>query len=239
VTPVIVIPAFEPGGALLATVAGIRGRLAAPVVVIDDGSGRDFAPVFRHVSGTPGVTLLAHPHNRGKGQALRTGIEHVLRAHPTATGVVTADADGQHAVEDIAAVVAAHAAHPDKLVLGARHLGAGAPLGNRIGNACARWLIRLATGRTLIDSQTGLRGIPRGLLPALVALRSSRYEFETEMLLCASALGVELHEHPIRAIYAGAPSHFHAVADSARIARVAARFVLAAARGRRDPRVSP
>jgi glycosyltransferase involved in cell wall biosynthesis len=238
VGPVIVIPAFQPGAPLLATATGVRARLAAPLVVVDDGSGPGSAEVFHAVAALPGVTVLAHTTNQGKGRALRTAIAHVLAEHPAAIGVVTADADGQHAAEDIAAVAGVLGARPDALVLGARRFGSGVPVSNRLGNGCARWALRLITGRSLNDTQTGLRGIPRRLLPALVRLRGARYEFEMEVLLSACARGVEIHEHPIRTIYGGAPSHFNAVRDSARIVRATARLALPAARGARGAAVT-
>ncbi|MBI2218552.1 MAG: glycosyltransferase family 2 protein [Candidatus Rokubacteria bacterium] len=231
--PVIVIPAFQPGAPLIATATGLRARLAAPLVVVDDGSGPGFVDVFRAVSTLPGVTVLAHTTNRGKGRALRTAMQHVLAVHPAAIGVVTADADGQHAVEDIAAVAGVLCARPDTLVLGSRRFGPGVPVSNRLGNTCARWALRLITGRSVSDAQTGLRAIPRGLLPALVRLRGARYDFEMEVLLWACARRVEIDEQPIRTIYAGAPSHFDPVLDSARIVRATVRFAVTSALGAR------
>jgi glycosyltransferase involved in cell wall biosynthesis len=229
----VLIPAFRPPAALLDTVRALHARSAPPVVVVDDGSGRAFSPIFRAVAAVPRVTLLAHPENMGKGSALRTGIEHVLRAGLSAPGLVTADADGQHAVEDILRIRETLRRRPDALVLGARVFDATVPLPNRLGNRLARWLLRRVGGPGLGDTQTGLRGIPLDCLPGLVALRSTGYEFEMEMLLEAHAHGLRVLECPIRTIYGEGhrSSHFKPVRDSARIALLIARHALA---GRAD-----
>jgi glycosyltransferase involved in cell wall biosynthesis len=227
--PVVVIPAFEPSDALLEIVGGLRARGRMPIVVVNDGSGPGFVEIFAAASKHSDVTVLAHAENRGKGCALRTGMEHVLALHPGCAGMVTADADGQHAVGDIIAVAAALALARDALVLGARRFTRDVPFANRLGNACTRTAIRLMSRRGLADTQTGLRGIPRAWLPDLLQLRGERYEFEMEMLLWACARAVPVHEVEVRTIYDGAPSHFAGLADSARIAAALARF---AVRGR-------
>ena len=44
------------------------------LLVIDDGSGEEFAPIFAKAAQMPGVTLLRHSVNRGKGAALKTAL---------------------------------------------------------------------------------------------------------------------------------------------------------------------
>lgn len=227
--PVILIPAFQPGDALVRQVRDLRERSSAPIVVVDDGSGAALAPVFRAVAAVPDVTVLSHRVNRGKGTALRTAMEHVLAFHERAPGVVTADADGQHAVEDILRIAEVSRAHPDSLVLGIRQFTGAVPFRNRMGNRITRRLLRLVAGVALSDAHTGLRGIPRAWLAHLVVLRSMRYEFELEVLLWACARSVEILEHPIQTIYAGSVSHFAPVVDSARIGLILARFAAASA----------
>lgn len=230
--PVILIPAFQPGDALVRQVRDLRERSPAPIVVVDDGSATALAPVFRAVAAVPGVTVLSHRVNRGKGKALRTAMEHVLAFHERAPGVVTADADGQHAVEDILRVAEVFRAHPDALVLGVRQFTAAVPFRNRMGNRITRRLLRLVAGVSLSDAHTGLRGIPRAWLAHLVVLRSMRYEFEMEVLLWASAHSVEVLAHPIQTLYGGSVSHFAPVVDSARIGLILARFAAASAAAR-------
>ena len=98
---VAVVPAYNPGEALLRLVDALRGRLS--LLVVDDGS--EDASVFERLPEGEGVTVLAHAANRGKGAALKTAFRHVVD-RPDAAGVVTVDADGQHLPADALKVAA-------------------------------------------------------------------------------------------------------------------------------------
>ena len=86
------------------------------------------------------------PVNRGKGAALKAGLAHVAATRPGAP-VVCADADGQHALDDIVAVGERLLAEPDgaRLVLGTRTFDGRVPLRSRVGNTVTRWLFTAAT----------------------------------------------------------------------------------------------
>ncbi len=226
--PVVLIPAFQPGDTLVHTVREVRARSSAPIVVVNDGSALACTPVFDALASVNDVTVLSHVRNLGKGQALRTGMSHVARHHraPEHVGVVTADADGQHAVDDIVRVARVLDAHPTMLVLGVRRFGRGVPLGNRAGNLLARGLMRAVAGLAVSDTQTGLRGIPLAWIPELLEVGGMRYEFEMAMLLWAASRRLPIREEPIRTIYGAARSHFAPVRDSLRIALATARFIL-------------
>lgn len=68
---VCVISAYHPPQALIDVVRRL-GRLGRPVVVVNDGSGGAFDPLFRAVARIPNVVLCEHAVNVGKGAALRT-----------------------------------------------------------------------------------------------------------------------------------------------------------------------
>ncbi|KXC07383.1 bifunctional glycosyltransferase family 2/GtrA family protein [Microbacterium hominis] len=103
---IVLIPAYEPDGRLVDVIAALTAAAPeTPVLVVDDGSGERFAPVFA-AAAAAGAVVLRHGRNRGKGAALRTGFAHAARAWPGAA-VVTADADGQHTPADIRRVAEA------------------------------------------------------------------------------------------------------------------------------------
>ena len=106
---------------------------------------------------------------------------------PDAIGIVTADCDGQHCVEDIVAVAEKLAQGAGSPILGARTFGRDYPLLKRLGNKVTRSVMRTFYGLNLKDAQTGLRGIPMRLVPGLFKIPYNRYEFETEMLLALGA----------------------------------------------------
>jgi len=222
----VLIPAYRPGLVLVDTVKLLATGGFDAIVVVDDGSGAGYAPIFAEISRIPNVDVVSHAINMGKGSALKAGINFVLYAYPEISGIVTADADGQHDPADVQKVSARFQANPDSLVLGVRDFLGRVPLRSRLGNRITRRIVRAVIGHNLSDSQTGLRAIPRMLLPRLLKMRSAGYEFELEMLIAAKHLGLQVVEQPIRTIYEpGNPSsHFQPFRDSMRIYNVLLRF---------------
>jgi glycosyltransferase involved in cell wall biosynthesis/SAM-dependent methyltransferase len=222
---VLIIPALNPGVSLTALVDQIPPQAVRRILIVDDGSAAESQPEFERCAARPHVTLLRHAVNLGKGAAIKTAINHALCRYPQC-GVVTADADGQHLPEDILGVARALAANPDRLILGSRDFKGAVPLRSRIGNAVTRQLVRLLIGSAIADTQTGLRGIPASLLPHLLRIRSTGYEFELDMLIAARHQNVTVTEESIQTVYEpGNPtSHFNPLLDSMRIYFVLLRF---------------
>ena len=223
----ILIPAYEPDEKLLDLIAKLQGVFAY-LVVVDDGSTRG-QEIFTSLRGQVDA-LLVHAVNRGKGAALKTGFAWVRHHLPEVKGVVTADADGQHLLEDILRVAEAVSCHPGGLVLGVRQFEVRKmPFRSRWGNAWARIETRLATGIGILDTQTGLRGIPMGLMDRLLAIPGDRYEYEMNMLLDVRHHPAPPLQIPIQAVYLNGnkSSHFRPLRDSLLTQRVLLRGCLA------------
>jgi glycosyltransferase involved in cell wall biosynthesis len=215
---IILIPAYEPDGQLLRLIRSIL--TSAPqltLVVVDDGSGPDYQPVFDGAAGL-GCTVIGYAVNRGKGHALKTGFGFVADRFP-GRDVVCADSDGQHRVEDILRVADRLPAASDAMVLGTRSFCGNVPARSKLGNTATRLLFRLATGESVRDTQTGLRGYPAAMLPWLCSVPGERYEYELNLLLGARQAGYLIRTVDIATVYLdhNAGSHFRPLADSARI----------------------
>lgn len=224
----ILIPALNPCERLL----GVMDALLAAdhdlrIIVVNDGSESGCDEIFTKAASRSRSEILRHEKNLGKGAALRTGIRRFLESSAEAERLITADADGQHLPADILAVAAEAARCPSHLVLGCRSFSSQAPLRSRFGNELTRWVFRFFSGKLLPDTQTGLRAVPRGLLPRLLTVRACRYEFELEMLLLASRQGMILSVVPIQTVYldGNAASHFHPLLDSFRVYSVFGRYL--------------
>ena len=226
-SPVIVIPAYQPAISLPSLAADLAA-LGFPVVVVNDGSSPQSAGIFERCAAIPRVAALHHNVNRGKGAALRTGLQEALRRCPDASGVVTADADGQHRAADVAAVAARLAADGRSLVLGARSFKGSVPWRSLAGNLLTRLLLRFLVGQKLRDTQTGLRGIPAFFIASLLQLPSTGYEFELDMLVLARRLAVPIVELPVETVYldGNASSHFQPLRDSMKVYFVLFRHTL-------------
>ena len=209
---VVVIPAWEPDERLLGLVGELVGCGFGGVVVVDDGSVGSVS-VFEGLGRLAGVRVVRHAGNRGKGRALKTGMGVVMREMVGVRGVVTADADGQHTVGDIVRVAGALRG---EFVLGVRGFRGDVPLRCRVGNVVTRAVFGLVTGVKVADTQTGLRGVPRGMFEEVMGCAGERYEFEMAVLVRMCRRMVEV---PIETVYleGNGSSHFRAVRDSARV----------------------
>lgn len=213
----VLIPAYEPGEALPALTRALMDK-GVPVVVVNDGSATGLE-YFERIR-AQGAVVLEHGENLGKGRALKTGLAWM--AEQGYEGVVTADADGQHSLEDILRVARALAGGTRRLVLGIRDVSR-MPNRSRTGNRLTRTLFRLLYGIKLQDTQTGLRGIPLTgeNRSGLLSLTGERYEYEMEMLIEAGELfPAGIQELEIETIYledSDTSSHFRPLADGARI----------------------
>src|SRR5688572_199491 len=182
----VVIPAYKPGVELVELVRELGHTPIASIIVIDDGSGSAYQALFDEIRSCSRVTLLRHGVNLGKGSALKTGLNHVLCDLSHYLGAVTADADGQHHVDDIVGVARQFETTPRSLVLGARQFEQrNVPWRSQFGNRLTRQLVRLLIGQHLTDTQTGLRAIPMEFIPVLLRIQSSGYEFELDMLIAS------------------------------------------------------
>jgi len=221
----VIIPAWEPSDSLIRFVSALLELSFGSIIVVDDGSGPAFARIFASVAQNPRVHVLRHRANLGKGRALKTALRYSSDHLADAVGAVTCDADGQHHPADVRAIADALQREPGKLILGVRQFAGSIPLRSRLGNVLTRHVFGILSGRMLGDTQSGLRGIPRALIPRLREIEGDRYEYEMNVLAdAASTCGIV--EVPIRTIYldGNRASHFRPFRDSMRIYLVLARF---------------
>lgn len=224
-TTLVLIPAYKPDARLLPLCAELRAA-GLSVLVVDDGGGADYRHYFDEAQAL-GCHIERHAVNLGKGRALKTGINAALNHYENLTGIVTADADGQHTCADIQRIVQAMDEYPGELIMGSRALVGDVPFKSRAGNAITRYVYRFVTGIRCHDTQTGLRGIPAASLEEMLRMPGERYEYEMTMLLKLRDMDMQLHEVSIETIYFddNKGSHFHPVRDAARIYSVILRFL--------------
>ncbi|QLQ35641.1 glycosyltransferase family 2 protein [Micromonospora robiginosa] len=216
---IVLVPVYRPGDKLPPLVTDLVAALpGASVLVVDDGSGPSAAAVL-DAARARGATVLRRRINRGKGVVLRTGFRYAT-THRPGDGVVCVDADGQHEVSDVVRV-AERMRDSGAQALGVRRFDGEVPARSRFGNAATRAAFRLATGRDVRDTQTGLRAYPAGLLRWLATIPGDRFEYEMNVLLESARAGLPIEQVDIATRYhaGNAGSHFSALADSVRIYR--------------------
>ncbi|MDD4079848.1 MAG: bifunctional glycosyltransferase family 2/GtrA family protein [Eubacteriales bacterium] len=217
---VILIPSLHPDDKLGNYVSALVKSGFEHIVVVDDGSGPAYAHCFEALKAHPQCDVLGYETNRGKGYALKHGMDYISAAYPDAPGVITADSDGQHTVDDCLKVGAAMLHTPDQLVLGTRDFSqSDVPSKSRMGNRLTTFFFALLYGRWLPDTQTGLRGISRELMPRITKVPGDRFEYEMNMLVYCAGWHIGFNKVAISTIYLeeNKSSHFRPFQDSARI----------------------
>ena len=222
----VVLPSLNPDEKLQKTVASLLAAGFTDLVLVNDGSREDTLRFFPKED--EHITVLRDEVNRGKGAALKTAFRYVLEHRPDSPGVVTADGDGQHRAEDVRRCAEAMIADGDarKIVFGCRDFSLPhVPRRSRMGNRITSAVFRIFCGLRLSDTQTGLRAIPRDLLPLMLTVPGDRFEYETNMLHEMQAHGIGISEVKIDTVYIeeNRTSHFRPFRDSV---RVYARFLL-------------
>lgn len=217
--PVVIIPALNPDEKLILLVEELQ-KQDLHTIVVDDGSGAEYAEIFELLRSKYACDICTHPRNCGKGRALKTGIRFLLDKYPESLGFVTADADGQHAVGNIREIAGALKGNPQAMVLGVRNFeDQGIPFRSRFGNRMTSTVFRAATGIRCQDTQTGLRGVPMRYADLCLGLTGERYEYEMNMLMAFAENNIPFKQVPIETIYIenNRASHFDPVKDSVRI----------------------
>ena len=154
--------------------------------------------------------------NKGKGAAIKTAINDILKNKPDVRYVITIDSDGQHTMEDMIKCIEAAKKNPDSLVFGVREFNKDVPFRSKFGNILTRNIVRMITGIKLSDTQTGLRVIPVKFLETLLLIPGDRFEYETNMILESKKNKWEIYSQPIETVYLehNDSSHFRVIKDS-------------------------
>lgn len=219
-THLVLIPSYNPGPGVLATVRAARAQWN-PVWVVVDGSSDGSAEQLQALAETDdGLKVIVLPENRGKGAAVLAGITQA--AALGYTHALTMDSDGQHPADLIPAFMRASEAAPDAMVLGKPVFDADAPRlrvnGRKISNGWAN-LETLWAG--IGDSLYGFRVYP--IAPLMRVMQSQRFmrrfDFDPEAVvrLCWAGVPPVNLDAPVRYFRAdeGGVSHFNYLRDNA------------------------
>lgn len=204
-----VIPCLNECTGIAALVSALRQQVSL-VVVVDDGSTDDTASRAKGA----GAFVVKHERNLGKGAALKTGLSLALKQGYE--WAVTLDGDGQHAPEDLPALLRCAEETGAPLIIGNRMGAAHAmPWFRRLVNRWMSWKLSQCAGRQLPDTQSGFRLIRLEAWAAL-SLNTEHFEIESEMLMAFLAAEHPVAFVPIQVISRSRSSHIRPVTDSLR-----------------------
>ncbi|MGH8311825.1 MAG: glycosyltransferase family 2 protein [Gammaproteobacteria bacterium] len=200
-----------------------------PCLFVDDGSDASTKTVLRGiVSSITGVECMTLASNQGKGAAVMAGFEYA--AKQGYTHVLQVDADGQHDLDDVPALLKLAETNPDKLISGAPLFDSSVPRVRFYGRYLTHVLVWVETlSLQLRDSMCGFRVYP--LTPTLVLMRRARIgrrmDFDTDIMVRLYWRGVDTVFLPTRVRYPeDGISHFRLLADNARMTWLHIRLLL-------------
>jgi glycosyltransferase involved in cell wall biosynthesis len=193
----IVVPAFNEAAVIGEVIADVRS-VFDHVVCVDDGSTDGTGEIARRA----GAHLVRHPINLGQGAAIQTGIEYA-REQPGAQVFATFDADGQHRVKDVAAMIERLAAGDVDVVIGTRFAGqegSRPPLVKRIVLRTAARLSRRGRRLGLTDTNNGLRVFNKTVADGL-DITMSGMSHANEIIMMIAENHWRVAEFPVEVLY--------------------------------------
>jgi glycosyltransferase involved in cell wall biosynthesis len=189
-----IIPAYEEGRQI-AQVVREALAYAAEVFVIDDGSADDTS----RQAAAAGATVLRHERNLGKGCALQTGLRRAAeKGHEIA---VTLDGDGQHDPREIPKLLRELRRGAD-IVVGCRmQKPDGMPPDRLLTNMLMSSILGILTKCRIRDTQSGFKALRIRKVREL-QFSTSRFDWESELIIKAARRGLRMREVGVKSIYA-------------------------------------
>jgi len=226
-----IIPAYQDEKHIGDIVHRTRQRLRH-VLVVDDGSTDQTAQRAREA----GAEVIVHSQNRGKGEAIKTGLAHWLAAANTSgdtegglnrevVWVSLLDSDGQHLPEEIDRflLAAAPAIQPTFLIGNRMNNLAGMPFIRRVVNHYMSRQISRVCKQEIPDTQCGFRMLHHQLIPQLLG-GGDRFDYDTEVLIIASREGYQIESVPITTVYTDQVSKIRPLRDAIRFLKLMWRY---------------
>ena len=224
--PCVIIPVFNHKNHIENTVRHIN-RLQVPCVLVNDGSRPDCSRVLMAIAESGSARLIEHPANRGKGDAIHSGLK--LARQLEFTHALQIDADGQHNLDDIQRFFDVAQANPEALVNGVPIFDDSIPKARYYGRKLTTFLVEVHTlSRDIGDAMCGFR-----VYPVITTLNTidryqpgDRMEFDLEIIVRMHSQKVPIINLETKVIYPDdGSSAFRMFRDNARISYAHSRLL--------------
>ena len=204
-----IIPAYQESRAIKQVVT-LTQKYCTCVIVVDDGSTDD----TKRIAEDSGAIVLRHPHDLGKGAALRTGFTYAVET--ACDIIITIDGDMQHNPHSIPRFIKKINKGFD-VIVGSRYATKSEemPFMRKLSNLITTQALRVFFKVPVTDSQSGFRAFRKEVLEA-ISVRDDGFAAETEILIDAKRAGFKISEVPIATNYGEEESKIRAQRDIAR-----------------------
>lgn len=203
----IIIPSYNPTKKIVKLVNELQKDFDN-ILIVDDGSTEETKRIYKELNN---VKIIYQNINKGKGQAIKTGIKELKNVD----AFITVDADLQHKPKDVLKIK--ELLKDNDIVLGTRNFNKkNVPFSSKFGNKFSSLVFKIKTGITLKDTQTGLRGINIKYKDLCLNTKGNRYEYEMNFLYSLAKNKINIKCIDIDTIYEdnNKGSHFHWLRDS-------------------------
>ncbi len=198
----VVIPVYNELHTIEEVVRRVRGTgLPVEMVLVDDGSVDGTRDILSDWRDQPDMKIIFHPHNQGKGAALRTGF-----AAARGNIVIVQDADLEYDPAEFVKLIQPIVENQADVVFGSRFSGDNQRVlyfWHYVGNRVLTLFSNMMTNLNLSDMETCYKAFRREIIQKIgPTLRENRFGIEPELTAkIASIKNVRIHERPIS--YAG------------------------------------
>lgn len=192
----IVVPFYNEQKHIVDVVKGVS-KYKFPIVLVDDGS-TDSSNRKLQESKKPGIQILTHKINLGKGAAMKTGADYAF--DQGADAVIFMDGDNQHHPDDLSKFIKKLDEGKHDVVLGTRSFTYGVPLIRFLGNKLASFILVLFFGIYVSDVLCGFKALTKKAYK-IIRWESTGYGVETEIIARIGKNKIKTCEVPVKAIY--------------------------------------
>ncbi|MCF7503776.1 glycosyltransferase family 2 protein [Vibrio sp. L3-7] len=212
------IPCFN-HGATMPTVVSSLLKFELPIIIVDDGSELATKQFLTPLADNPSVTLVTLEQNQGKGGAVKAGIKRAQELGFSHT--IQIDADGQHDLDALPALIEASQAKPQRLISGQPVYDESVPKARLYGRYATHiWVWIETLSLSIKDSMCGFRAYPIDKTQTVLNKYDvgSRMDFDIEILVRLYWEGCDIDFVETRVIYPeNGISHFDALWDNVKI----------------------
>jgi glycosyltransferase involved in cell wall biosynthesis len=190
----VVIPCYNEASTIESILAAVRSSDVTDleIIIVDDGSVDGTREKLRALADSPGMKVIFHETNRGKGAALRSGFREA-----TGEVVIVQDADLEYDPREYGKILAPIREGKADVVFGSRFAGGESHRVLYFWHYAANKLLTLVsnmfTNLNLTDMETCYKAFRRGVIQS-IALREDRFGFEPEVTAKVARMGCRIYE---------------------------------------------
>jgi len=192
---IALVPAFNEENNIKEVIRRLR-KVGLRSIVVDDCSSDRTAEVAKK----SGAIVLRHNRNRGKGEAIKTGINFLLKKYPNVDHIVIVDADMQYLPDQAINLLNPLKEGKADFVMGKRDWSK-VPLRHNLGNFVWRFTFNILFGQRLEDTNCGFVALSKKTMKKIKNSIHGGYILEDEMLLALLKNNLRIKQVPVTVLY--------------------------------------